>query len=258
MTALPDIDAVTVTVRSDFGREGCVRDERCRWFRAQMRERLLGVYIGEGAPGPSQRMVAWMPVGRMNREDLVERMRRHSKSAAIRQARRAERLGHRCRAFDPREHVAELVAINQSLPERNHKPMSAAYLRSEAELSRDAATATEFQPPLCPRHWDRWRGVFNADDCLVGYARIRRNGTYALYAQWLGHGDHLAFGVMHLLHREVVSWLMSDDEPCVNGLEHLVYAAWLSGGSGLQQWKRAAGFDPAWLLLDPAEAEDEQ
>lgn len=246
-------EAAAAFIRPATGRPPCADHERCGWYRRQMGEKLVGRYIAESRPFPGQLIAAWMPVGAMDATDLEGRLRRHSRAAALRQARRAERLGHACRAFDPRERTTELAAINQSLTERNGRPMTAAYRRSAAELARDAETAVEFQPPVCSRHWDRWRGIFDPAERLVGYTRVRRNGNYALYAQWLGHGDHLGDGVMHLLHQQTAAWLIAGEDPAVLGVEHLVYAAWRSGGPGLQRWKRAAGFDPAWLVLAPEE-----
>ena len=225
----------------------CHGGEECVERREQFRTSMLGRYVGIGVPGPDQAVAAVVPVVDADAAALAGRTNQFSRRAA----RKAERLGYEVRAIDPRAHLSDIVVVNHSLDERCGKPMSPAYRRSLAEIETEAGTSIKFASPSCDRHWDRWRGVFAAGGgSLIGYARLRRHDDYLLYAQWLGHGDHLDQGVMHLLHHDILRWVTGDD-PAIADLRMLVYAAWLSGGEGLRFWKRASGFEPALLVLDP-------
>lgn len=212
---------------------------------------MLGRYVGVDEPEPGQVVAAVIPVAGEDEVALRARTNQFSRRAA----RKAGRLGYEVRAIDPREHLADIVAVNHSLDERCGRPMSEAYRRSLEELKAEAAESIKFATPSCDRHWDRWRGVFTAaDGALVGYTRLRRHDDYLLYAQWLGHGGHLDHGVMHLLHHDILGWAVGED-PAIADLRLIVYAAWLSGGEGLRFWKRASGFEPALLVVDFEDAD---
>ena len=51
----------------------------------------------------------------------------------------------------------------------------------------------------CDRHRISQYGMFDRHGLLVAYTVIHRSGELALVSQILGHGEHLAEGVMHLL-----------------------------------------------------------
>ena len=236
-------------IRDRVGFEPCVGSRECLERRTQFRSSMLGRYVGDGGIVAGQTMAAVIPVAGADAATLRRRTNQSSRQAS----RKAERLGCSVREIDPREHLADIVAVNHSLDERCGKPMTAAYRRSLEEFEEEAATSIKFAMPKCDRHWDRWRGVFAGDGLLVGYARLRRHDDYLLYGQWLGHGEHLHHGVMHLLHHDVFEWA-TGNEPAVLDLRLIVYAAWLSGGDGLRFWKRASGFEPAMLVLDSESA----
>jgi hypothetical protein len=142
--------------------------------------------------------------------------------------------------------------------------MTEPYRRDVEQMRRDAETAVEFQPPVCPRHYDHWWGVFVPDEDggsgdgrnrLVAYIRLRRNGTYALYAQILGHADYLKYGVMYRLHFAIVQWLCAGGDESARGVEQLVYAGFHQGVEGLQLWKKKTAFEPALLVLGETTSE---
>ena len=240
-------EVVVHRIRDRVGIEPCVGGRECLERRSQFRSSMLGRYVGDGGMVADQVVAAVIPIAGKDAETLHRRCNQFSRRAS----RKAVRLGCSVREIDPREHLPDIVAVNHSLDERCGKPMTAAYRRSLEELEKEAATSIKFANPQCDRHWDRWRGVFTGDGVLVGYARLRRHDDYLLYGQWLGHGEHLDHGVMHLLHHDILDW-STGDQPAVLDLRMLVYAAWLSGGDGLRFWKRASGFEPASLVLHPA------
>ena len=234
----------------------CKKTGRCTWYENQMQEKLVGKYIGLHKPFKDQTVAAWLPLLNLDCGLLEKRMRKHSKAAAIRQAKKATEFGYCCLEINPKKYVKGIVSVNTSAPIRAGKLMTAPYKRDVDQLTRDMATGEEFQTSTCNLHWDRWWGVFNYErKSLAGYARIRRNGNYILYAQWLGHRDHLKKGAMHLLHKTIILWLLDQTNEQVKGVENAIYAAWHSGDGGLQRWKVASGFEPALLILDNTTSE---
>ena len=243
-------DAPLVLIRPGLGISPCAGGATCHSYFEQMQKSLVGRYIGASGPFEGQIIAARIPVAGATLESLRSRTNQFSRRAA----RKAVRGGYEVRAMDPMEHLEGIVEVNHSLEERCGKPMTDAYRRSLEELRNEAEGSIKFASPMCGRHWDLWRGVFAREgNGLCGYARLRRNGDYMLYGQWLGHGDHLEHGIMHLLHHDILEWVTDTGSSEVKGLANLVYAAWHSGGAGLQYWKRASGFEPVRLILDPAD-----
>ena len=74
-----------------------------------------------------------------------------------------------------------------------------------------------------------------------------RIGDVVHYTEIMGHGAHRGAGVMLLLHREIVRWLIEAREPEVQGVRALLYGALEHGGEGLLTWKKRAGFVPVQL-----------
>lgn len=246
-----NVDFPCISIVPGIGNSHCAKNEQCIWYEKQMQEKLVGKYIGVNQPFEKQIVSASIPLYGLTPSLLEQRMRKHSKAAAIRQANKAKRNGYVCKLIDPKEHIEDIVSVNLSTSQRAGKPMTDPYKRDFHQLRLDAQTAPEFQPSACDEHWDQWWGVFAPDsESLLGYARIRRNGNYVLYAQWLGHHEYLQDGIMHLLHQSIIHWLLDQTDPQVKGVEHAIYAAWDSGDGGLQRWKRACGFEPSWLVLE--------
>lgn len=156
---------------------------------------------------------------------------------------RARRLGYTFEEFAWKSRIRDVVAINHSSAKRQGRRMSISYRRSVEEFGGEdpAATVTE---PSCALHWNRTVGVFSTEGTLVAYISLTRSDNIALYGMILGHADHLAAGVMHLMHVGTVDLLQN----C--GVEAIMYAGWKDGGPGLQSWKRRLGFEP--VLLEEA------
>ena len=115
----------------------------------------------------------------------------------------------------------------------------------------------------CPVHYVRSFGAFTRSDAnggsetsetqperLIAYIRLKRHGDLGSYSQILGHGEFLGAGVMYYLHLELINAL-SQESAWKTQPKVLLYNKWMSGGQGLQHWKKRAGFSPTRLRLTP-------
>jgi hypothetical protein len=154
--------------------------------------------------------------------------------------RRARRDGYRFAEIDRNRYLDDIYAINTSLPVRQGRPMSDAYLRRPDPY-----------PPLpetpCPRHRLYPYGVLR-DDHLYAYAWVYVIGEVCLFSTILGHGGHLKSGIMPLLIYEAVHDLRERA-----ALRYAMYHLHGSGTEGLRFFKEQMGFRAArvrWLLGD--------
>ena len=164
----------------------------------------------------------------------------HASRAMRRNVRTAAKAGLTFRSIDPLEHVAEILAIHRSTPERQGRPMHPDYL-DEARVRRYLAdTADVF-------------GVFDREDILRGYLCMRDCGEVVCLERLLGHADFLDQGVMHLLFSGVMDWLIarrSIDERA----RWLHYDMFPGGSPGARVFKHLVGFRPyrvSWRWREP-------
>lgn len=91
---------------------------------------------------------------------------------------------------------------------------------------------------------------------LVAYTKLARSGELVHYPDLMGHRDHLADGIMLLMHVHIAQWLLHADTPPARGARAIWYGALEHGGEGLLTWERRAGFAPvrarlqAWRRAD--------
>jgi hypothetical protein len=177
------------------------------------------------------------------------------KGSRLRQKRKAERLGYVVHEFAWAQHVPDIYDINTSKEVRSGGPMRDSYRRTIEEMGGAPKAPSAPTAPACVRHWDLRFGAFLpepghrqgdvvTDERLVAYVALSRTGDVALYGMILGHGDHLANGVLVLLHHEIVRWVGENQQGPTAGLRFLMYGGRESGGASLLQWKRQAGFRP--------------
>ena len=101
------------------------------------------------------------------------------------------------------------------------------------------------------------QGEVETNEKLVGYIGLTREGDLCSYGTILGHGDHLGFGIMYLLHFEIMKSIMKVEEEYFKGIEYVLYATFLSGSrpdSGrntLIPWKMKLLFEPIILHSIP-------
>lgn len=147
---------------------------------------------------------------------------------------RALRREYDARPFVYNEHLHAIHEINVSMPERQGQPMSAGYL----------VKPTPSSPfPLCGRHTVEYVGVFDRSGDLRAYCQLYICGELAIINRILGHGDYLKDGVMNLL----VCYLVGFANGC--GAKALNYLTMSGGRSGINAFKRHAGFRPMTVEL---------
>lgn len=158
----------------------------------------------------------------------------HEHRTARKRAARAQRLGYRWTTIDRSLYEADIFEINTSKPERQGRPMTAAYM-SPHRFSAN--------PMLCERHHVYTYAVIIHGN-VVAYLWLYRSGDLAMVSSILGHADHLTNDVMYLLVVETIR-----DQMRLGGT--MFYNLHSSGTDGLRWFKERLGFQPteiAWLL----------
>jgi hypothetical protein len=164
---------------------------------------------------------------------------------------RARRRGFHSRPFDRNLYRFELFEVDTSLRFRSGGPVPAAFLRRPPERVSSSVIRTEPSPPSCQLHWYYDLGVFapahgeaTTEDRLVGYLFLKRVGSVVRLTALMGHGEHLADGVVKLLFADGMRWLLGRGEARVRGVRYLHYGAIEHGGPGLVAWKQRFQFKP--------------
>ena len=147
-------------------------------------------------------------------------------------AQRARKRGYTVAQIDRNAYIDQIHAINTSLPERQGRPMTAAYTTR-------------------PEHFDqlpnyRYYGVLAPCGKLVAYANLGYYGDFAALAQLMGFRNN--DGAMHLLIVDLVSSLITEGRA-----RFLMYDTYFGASAGLQAFKRMLGFQPHYVsyeLLD--------
>ena len=197
--------------------------------------------------------------------DFVEQQRSITKKRGRvnREVARAVDAGYTVERFDLASYVVDVHAIHVSKAFRGGKRIKGNYQRSVAEMGGPPTEVVAPREPACPVHLHEAWGVFVdepghaqgtvvTDRRLVAYIHLRRSGNHAWYSRIMGHADHLRYGVMYLLHREVVAaWLPPDRR---HGLDYVFYGGFNSGpdDGSLRDWKRRGLFRPLHLCYDDA------
>jgi len=256
-----EVGPAILQINAALGGADCTKVPACLDRHLGQHRPLIGDYIGVSVPQPGQTVAAWIDLRNLEYDDYVTAVKRTHKGVGLQNAAKADRSGYVCERFAYPLHVPDIADINHSKAERSAGPMTAPYRRTVDELGGAPTEEVEHKPPDCPLHHDTWWGIFQpepghrqgevlVDRRLVGYIRVRRHGNYALLSKIIGHGDHLAHGIMYRLLLAVMQWLCARDEPAAQGLDHLIYANHEYLPPGLAQWKRKMQFGPA-LLVEP-------
>jgi hypothetical protein len=144
---------------------------------------------------------------------------------ARRRVRRAARLGYAVHPFEPEERRSELLAIHTSLPQRQGRPIDDAYL--------DPAAQYETGPFM------EYLGVFQ-DGALVAYSHLWYAGEIVGMNRVMGHGDHLANGIMFLLMAGIVEHVKRTRPD----IHYVFYDMFFGAAEGLREFKTHLGFRP--------------
>jgi hypothetical protein len=148
--------------------------------------------------------------------------------SARKRARRAERLGYSVALFDPNERRPDLLAIHTSMPERQGRPMDPGYLDPHETFR----TGREFD----------YVGVVR-DETVVAYCRVLYAGDIASMDRVIGHGDHLANGIMFLLTAGVVEHVKT----ARSEIGYVYYDTFFGASDGLREFKMRTGFRPHYV-----------
>ena len=147
---------------------------------------------------------------------------------ARRRVKRASRLGHKADLFAPNDRRSELLAIHRSLPERQGRPMAAAYL--------DPSATYETPPQV------EYIGIFR-EDVLVAYSELEYAGEIVGTSRIMGHGNYLADGIMFLLIASIVDHVKT----VRSDTRYLYYDMFFGAADGLRAFKTNAGFRPHYV-----------
>lgn len=200
------------------------------------------------APHPHFRFIAkkqWGPA-LISLADEGETYLKGSRYAdARRKARRAEKAGFTVRACTAAHHKAEILAIHQSAPRRQGRPVW-------DDLVCEADVSAYCEKPF------QCTGVFDAAGGLRGYVQWADAGDIIVFCRLMGHHDSLRLGIMYLLLSRVITGAAA--EAHLPGRPRWVqYAMYWDGTDGRRQFKRELGFRPyrvkwSWRPQSPQSA----
>lgn len=145
------------------------------------------------------------------------------KNGGAHHAKRARARGYMLTEIDRNRHVDAIYDINNSVEQRQGRPMDAQY--QQKQLSFD--TLDNFH----------YFGVLDASDKLVAYATIGRYGNFSAFSQLMGYRNN--DGIMHLMVSEIVARLIDEAQ-----VEYVMYDTFFGALPGLRQFKTILGFQP--------------
>ena len=251
-----------VSIFAHRGPTPCNNLEACTKRSSSLLKSLVPRYISENWPTPNQVKTAILPLHFESYEDYCSSIKKIYKSQRVRDAKKAAEKGYFCQQFDRRLFVPDIVEINQSKERRSGGAMKESYLKSVDEMGGEPNQHFTLDAPACPAHYDSWWGAFLNEEGykqgkiltgkqLCAYVNLRRNGNLAMYNLIIGHGRHLEYGVMPLLHLEIMNWILEQGNIYSQGLQYLGYAGYYQGGDGLRRWKKSFGFEPMYMRVGP-------
>jgi hypothetical protein len=196
-------------------------------------ERSRSIYEKFTRPHPRYRIiqskrwgVALVPLP----EGFEQFLRGKPKEALRTNRNRCIRLGYTFAKFEPLERLDEILAVNQSVPERQGRPMEQSYLELDALRAHYTRRRTVY-------------GVFDSAAVLKAYAAVPVVGEVAILTKLLGHGDALANGVMYFCVSEVIRVLIQR-HASGESVQWLLYDTFFGASAGLRYFKERMGFRP--------------
>lgn len=174
---------------------------------------------------------------------------------------KSKNAGYTFHRFNYRLHVPDVVAINTSKQFRSGGPLKEHYKYSVEQRGGYPVKHWEPEELKCNHHARGiYHGIFNpipgykqgeivTNEQLVAYNGISVCGELAIYSWNIGHGEHLANGVMTHLTVETVLYLLANHP----GVKYFVMGNWSDGlgiGTGLQDFKRECLFEPVYLIRE--------
>jgi hypothetical protein len=147
-----------------------------------------------------------------------------------RQIKLARKAGIVCRPIAPLDHVAEILAINQSRPARQGQAIHPDYL-DEGRVREFFDAPTDAM------------GAFDTEGMLRGYLTTRTCGDVVVLERVLGHADVLATGMMYLLFSAVVADL-TERRAAGSSARWFMYDSFTGATPGMRAFKTVVGFRP--------------
>ena len=147
-----------------------------------------------------------------------------------RQIKLARKAGIVCRPIAPLDHIAEILAINESRPARQGQAIHPHYL-DEARVRAFFATGADAM------------GAFDTAGVLRGYLTTRTCGQVVVLERVLGHADVLSTGMMYLLFSTVVGQLTERRAAGSPG-RWFMYDSFPGATPGMRAFKTVVGFRP--------------
>ncbi len=208
----------------------------------------------------------------------LARLKRHSKGGIVQQIRKARAQGFHSKPMARALYHRQCFEIEASKRFRSG-PVLAALIRPPpssdfadgitiedvarylgrplSEVAR-GVTLPEPPPPPCRDHWALDWGAFIDErvagrggiifpERLVAYVFLKRIGNLVRTRGVMGHGAYLSRNVVKLLFHDVMRWLLTREDPRVQGVRYLHYGAIEHGNDGLLAWKRSFEFAPMRL-----------
>jgi len=145
------------------------------------------------------------------------------KNCGAHHAKRARARGYVLREIDRNEHIDAIHEINNSVEQRQGRPMDQKYQDKQERYERLANF--------------RYFGVLSAEGKLMAYANVGRYGNFCSFSQLIGYRNN--DGIMHLLVSEIVISLINEGK-----VRYLMYDTFFGALPGLQQFKTILGFQP--------------
>lgn len=147
---------------------------------------------------------------------------------------KALKLGYHCTVdqYDYRnERLDEVLSINQSMPVRQGREMHDSY-NHPYKINK---------PVYCQNHEFKLILCLNPEGRIVAYMELYIVGEFSQTSRVLGHKGYFKYGIMNLLFLEAFK--------VTRKCRYFCYGEWISGGEGLQFFKKSLGFKPQILMI---------
>ncbi len=180
----------------------------------------------------------------------------YSRPATYRhQFQKSERSEFIFEQYNGKNYVPDIYEINNSKEVRSGGAIRSNLTKSIEEMGGAPTELVPVPKLACQKHWRQTFGVFipvegykqgqvELGKKMIAYISVVRYGEFALFAQIMGHGEHLAQGVVNFVAQKVVEAAITEPWGKPSGLRYLMYGGAQNGGEGLYNFKRRSGFKP--------------
>ena len=160
----------------------------------------------------------------------IENLYNSLKKETRRMIRKAIKNEYSCREFNWNDYLDDINEIHRSKDTRCGKTLNKSLLKypEKKKIYRGKY------------HFHLYFGVFK-DNELVGYTNIRCHNDTAIVTRFLGHGNHITYGIMNLLVHDTVKLFIEK----YNFIKYFIYCEYNDSQSkSLLNFKKYNGFKP--------------